>query len=1074
MDNRIYFYVDNSLYTSCSATLFRQKVIDTDPSRLEALAIYYTTGACTQNATPPTPSWMSVYPLPATFDFDQRVVQSVIPATVNYANAQTLAHELGHCMDLFHTYEPSCCHETCNTTEQDYLSDVFGASPPANCWHDGGWSCDPFATGNTCTNNMMGGCALVCYYFSPMQIGKMHRALSVKSLNRYTLNAYQAQPLEVNTDQLWDFEMRLYRDVVVKSGHTLTITCKLEMPTEGKIIVEQGAKLVVDGGWITTADFSDTFWSGIQNWGTTNQHQYGAPYATHQGTVVLKNDALIEHAREGIQNMNPNDWSMIGGIVQVQGTETQVGATFKNCRRAVSYVKYQNFNPNNPAQMRPNLSYFNFCDFIVDDDYRGVDDFYAHVSMWYVDGINFRACDFRNEQTGVTESSKLGKGIISLDAKYTVTGKCNIILPCCNPCPEVNWTKGTFVGLDHGIHALNGVTDRAFTVDRCRFENNVLGVFASGMTNYSVTRNEFEFGNRNVTLDGPVDSYFDDNHRGIFSYESSGFRIEENTLTRDANATALCDGIVMSQSMEHSDVVYKNSAGGMEYAYIGEGQCIDLLYASSIGLEFLCNLNLGNEWDIWARMSALHGNTNQHSIRTQQGSVSKSAGNTFDQETGILDASDFRNSTDWPLNYWHNGSASQPLDVTIGWVGTAYTANANGCVSKLNNGGSHVLGPVKRAELEQELVDRKAAYVSTAYLYNSLVDGGNTDAVVQEVMDSWPQDAWELRNYLMSKSPYLSVEVLMEMMERNTLPLPMVLEVCVANPEATKKEGFIRWAQYEAPNPLPQYMIDVIMDSWEERTFRMELESTMGQHHTDMSQAGYMLLVDLKNNPEAEATESIAAHWAALPNFGARMAQAMTLAQRGEYADAIDHLSAAREDYPLKGVRAAEIDRAIGYFELLQTVVQAGRNETALTSVELDALASMADGTYDRPSTWIWNLLCYGYGRCRDVPSGGDQPTLRAYRPQADGSGAAVQLALGLVPNPADVATTFVYKLTDPFSSGSIVIRDAAGRELARHALRGSEGQHLWDTREVPPGAYSIDLLQDGARIATEQLLIKR
>lgn len=82
--NRMYFYVDDALSTSCSATLFRQKVIDTDPTRLEALAIYYTTGSCTQNATPPSPSWMSAWPYPnANFDYDQRVVQSVTPAGAN-------------------------------------------------------------------------------------------------------------------------------------------------------------------------------------------------------------------------------------------------------------------------------------------------------------------------------------------------------------------------------------------------------------------------------------------------------------------------------------------------------------------------------------------------------------------------------------------------------------------------------------------------------------------------------------------------------------------------------------------------------------------------------------------------------------------------------------------------------------------------------------------------------------------------------------------------------------------------------------------------------------------------------
>lgn len=710
---------------------------------------------------------------------------------------------------------------------------------------------------------------------------------------------------------------------------------------------------------------------------------------------------------------------------------------------------------------------------MVDDDYRGIDDFYAHVSMWYVDGINYRACDFKNLQTGITESNKLGMGIISLDAKYTVTGKCSVIQPCCIECPEADWTKGTFVGLDHGIHALNGASDRAFTVHRCRFENNICGVYANGMTNFSVTRNEFEFGERAVPLNGDEDSYFDDNHRGVFSYSSSGFRIEENNFLRDPDATAECDGIVVNQTMEHNDLVYKNTAIGMAHAYIGEAQCIDPMAASSIGLQFLCNVNNGNQSDFWARQVTDQPPLWPHSIRTQQGSSTQPAGNTFDQETGTPDASDYRNSTDWVLNYWHNGGIGEPLDGTLGWVGTTYTVNGNQCPSHFNNGGGHVLGVVKRAELHDAFNEEKTAYISTAYVFNSLLDGGNTDAVIQEVEDSWPQDAWALHDYLIQKSPYLSVDVLKQVMTRNILPLPMVLEICLANSEATKKEGFVRWAQYEAPNPLPQYMIDLIVGSWEQRTFRMELEASMGQHHADMSLAAHMLLVDLKNDTTTEPTDSLKARWAQLPNYGARMAQAMTLAQTLDFDAAADVLNTARQDYPMKGERGPEIDRALAYFDLLKTAHAAGRDETRLNGSEVDALALLAGDSHDRPGTWIWNLLCFGYGRCRPTPSGGDQPTLRALHPAKPETPQPATL-LSLAPNPADVAVTFRYDASGSDTPLVLIVRDAASREVQRIPVQNKQGQWLWDTRQVAPGAYSVDLLGGDRRLATEQLLIKR
>ncbi len=44
----------------------------------------------------------------------------------------------------------------------------------------------------------------------------------------------------VSSDELWDLDMRLYSNVTVRTGATLTVTCNLLMPLEGMIKVERG------------------------------------------------------------------------------------------------------------------------------------------------------------------------------------------------------------------------------------------------------------------------------------------------------------------------------------------------------------------------------------------------------------------------------------------------------------------------------------------------------------------------------------------------------------------------------------------------------------------------------------------------------------------------------------------------------------------------------------------------------------------------------------------------------------------------------------------------------------------
>ncbi|MCC5924854.1 MAG: hypothetical protein JJT77_13810, partial [Crocinitomicaceae bacterium] len=161
----------------------------------------------------------------------------------------------------------------------------------------------------------------------------IHRALSIKSVRKYIKDSPYASdaPLVVDQNELWDFDIQLYQDILVETGNTLTITCRVAMPEQAKIIVEPGAKLIIDGGVVTTF-CENTFWQGIEVWGNHNLPQTEA----NQGVVELKNDGIIEYARNGIRAIkrlsSGYDWSKTGGIVRC------MSGTFKDCRRGIDNV----------------------------------------------------------------------------------------------------------------------------------------------------------------------------------------------------------------------------------------------------------------------------------------------------------------------------------------------------------------------------------------------------------------------------------------------------------------------------------------------------------------------------------------------------------------------------------------------------------------------------------------------------------------------------------------------------------------------------------------------------------------
>lgn len=877
----------------------------------------------------------------------------------------------------------------------------------------------------------------------------------------------------ITTDETWEWPRTIGGNVTVEPGATLTIKCRVNMPGDGKIIVKQGARLIVDGGYVTTSECTD-FWRGIEAWGTSDQDQSGYPIPLHQALVVLKNRAIIEHAREGIQTMNPNDWGMIGGIVQVEGTAQKVGAIFLNCRKAVSFIAYQNTTPG--GQPIANRSYFNYCDFTVNDNYRGGDDFYAHVSMWKVDGIKFRGCHFKNLQTTITESDKLGQGIISIDAQYFVSGACSSIQPVGVPCPPANLKRGTFEGLDHGIQASISSTDRSFRVSDCDFTDNVIGVYSRGVNSFQVFKSNFTGGGRDVDLQGAVDELLDYEHRGIFSTLGHGFRIEENDFEQSANAPYKFAGVWINNSGAYNSQVYNNTAENTNKGYVGEGVCISSApgQAAYIGLQFICNRNnnpSGQDILDWK----IGTSQNYHSIRTQQGSSAAPAGNSFTQETVPMDESDLKNNTDWMLNYWYNDDSDptkRPMDYTTVWVGITHTSNNNGCLSHLDSRQPEHYTEADMDEVRSEFTAAKTAYINTAYTYNALLDGGNTDALIGEVQESWPQDAWPLHDKLIAKSPYLSTELLRSVVEKNILPQAMLLEVLLANPDGTKKEGFIKWLQYEAPWPLPQYMIDLIVGSWDQKTFRTQLESDMGQHHADMSFAADELIGEWKNDTLGIHTDSILTRWQQVPSLGARYSEVLTRLERGEFGPAKDLMHGLDTRYKLNNAQLRERDDAVAYITILATAHGAGQDVMHLDGTELSSLRNIAAAGCERPALWAQNILCFGYGECYS-PCTGDGATQKMLQLPKPAAPTTMPNPLSIYPNPAFSYVTLAYKLTDPAKDAALVLRGVDGRELKRMPLSVQQGQQLLDTRGYAAGTYSVELLNDGGRIATERLVLK-
>ncbi|MFU8845083.1 MAG: metallophosphoesterase family protein, partial [Bacteroidales bacterium] len=170
------------------------------------------------------------------------------------------------------------------------------------------------------------------------------------------------QTLKICNNQhvTWDQNITYADEIRVCSGSTLTITSEVGFVENGKVIVEQGGKLELDGGLLTSVK-EDEFWYGIEVWGDPSSNQN----PVDQGWVKIQNGGTIINSRQGVVaslleedptdgDLTPNP-AYAGGIIQASD------AHFINNQTAIQFYDYPHTS----------VSYFNNCEFKLDWNYFG-------------------------------------------------------------------------------------------------------------------------------------------------------------------------------------------------------------------------------------------------------------------------------------------------------------------------------------------------------------------------------------------------------------------------------------------------------------------------------------------------------------------------------------------------------------------------------------------------------------------------------------------------------------------------------------------------------------------------------
>jgi hypothetical protein len=1010
-------------------------------------------------------------------DYTNIPIAQAIADVDHYYAKNHLGHEFGHALGLWHLYNTGSV-ENYSTSFTNFLSDVININNPGLwggspgeicevgeiCYYDT-CSIQSFPGGCTEANNIMSGSRNNENY-TPLQRGRMHMNAMLSKSNpqmesvfrqftmRNFITGYDPDhPWIVTADEEWDFDIKFYQDIVVRSGVTLTVKCVVHMVDKAKIIVEQGARLVVDGGTITNGGGKLVgnigYWEGIILHGNTSSVQLaGSNLHTRPAQLILR-DALIENAACGVRNWKPGDWSKTGGYISAKNS------IFRNNRKDVEMVYYPH---------KDNSLFVN-CEFITEGEMPlGTMEGRAHVTMYETYGTRFYGCQFRNDQTTVPNSAHLGKGIYTINANFTVW--------------PLQGTPSLFKNLEVGVHATGSNNTYTYEVTNSRFENNAIGIWNSATDNAAIRGNTFLL-NANITQE----TY----RMGVVLHASKGFAVENNSFTQDNPGDDLTIGTYSIDLLEPRNEIYNNTITNLMIANLAYGDNTGNT-GSNQGLKYKCNDMLSNKYDI----AAMYGN----GISQMQGAVIPDpsnpsediyipAANTFSVSPNQAEGHIMNHATapfSTVIKYVHHDTAStslivKPLYNSIGKVITIPTNlpynKSTDCPQKPYGTGGGNLGKV--ALLTGIYNDNRPALDEARYAYKVLIDGGNTDSLKYRVNYAYPSETWEMRSTLLSKSPFLSQEVIWNAaLKTDVLPNSVLLEILLANPHSALMDSLLAWLENE-PRSFEPYMMDAIAGNFSVRTGKDDLENRIDKAAAPVNYAATELIRHYLSDSTDYNVDSAAIWYSRWNPKAAMQMEARKAASNGDFESALELMQEMQSISPDQDAALRHYDTELNYVNLLAELCTDSVTIANLDSLQVQYLNNYALSDRLTGQEQARNVLRFFYGLRFDLPFPDLMEERRAYSSKQNNKrpGKAAD-PVKAYPNPATQNIIFEWKPTEQFVPLRLSLADANGKKAAEYGLAGSTGSYVCDVQRLERGTYFYTLSdKSGKPLANGKILLK-
>jgi hypothetical protein len=872
---------------------------------------------------------------------------------------------------------------------------------------------------------------------------------------------FDGLPSFINQYVPWYGYDLISKDIYIKSGGTLEIFGVIAMNEQSDIFVEPGGKLILNGGKITGT--CNKLWNGIDLWGSPRESQH----AVNQGLAQIINGGCIEFAKKGIETAYYDGavYNRSGGIVLCDS------AFFRDNQIAIKFYPYQYTPPGSvpvPNFSKIKNTVFETTNHLYDLDYTPASDPINQLYIGEIWGLNILGCNFINSSD--KSYSVRGNGIFSMNGGCYVARRCTDLIPL-EPCSK--YEGCTFENLDYGIRALSDGSEWIIDIDTATFIGNYGGIFMSGIHDPIITRCTFDCSDE-LDRFGSHDPVY-----GLYLEYCNRYQVEENTFLSSFGSTGQeAVGLHILNSGPYYNEIYNNTFSDFHTGVTAAGDNRD---EYGTGLCLKCN----NFYKCPTDVNIIpNDGTNQDyfGIATEQGIKNinppfrhdLAAGNTFSDFDEIQN--NFYNEEHLNLlHYVHHriNSTSQrvrPFPYANTFPEEDNTADYDkdlSCPSNLSNGSINT--SIEKLII---LIEDSSAQ-SLEDTISLLIDGGDTPGIEFEIQTSFPDEALQLRQDLLSESPYLSDTILKSAIAKeNVLVNAMIRDILVANPQSAKTPSVLIKIE-ERTDPMPDYMMAEIMEGVEYYGAKEILVQNLAKHKSQQ----YISFGKLMRHYKTDTTnhylnDSLVNVLAMIESPYAEYEKAFVTLSENDTTSIDSILNNILVEFTLS---IEELETQSLYVELFDILTDLNADTCGIDSVLQQRIVNLYNATVTLPGIYARNLLIANDFLSHTEPVYLANYQLKkspAYYPNYFNNNENTSY-LRIFPNPSKTYFIIAFNLREFVEPGMILISDQQGRKLKIYSLRGNQNQIIISNHQFSSGLYFVRLYIGNRLLSVEKVVIQ-